>query len=221
MGLAEKPHQNKLKTRAHIEELAKQGKIEFTYIVTGPFIDTFIFSRAGGRACYDRDAGSFGIVGPQDASRQSIISGTTYSDTGKYVLSSILTPEKSRNATLRVSSVNAKPDEMLQAVQKIESSNRKVQPRYTDLDQFRELEREAWEKTPDAATVLTLTRIWFEGGSDFTRKPNALYYDESGKEHENAELSRDLFQDVPQRPLDEVLREIVQPSSKEHLTAHL
>ena len=66
-----------------MEELAKQGKIEFTYVVTGPFLDTFIFSRAGGRVGYDRQNGTYGIVGSENKEEQKIISGTTYKDTGR------------------------------------------------------------------------------------------------------------------------------------------
>jgi hypothetical protein len=83
----EEPHQNKLRTREHIEELAKQGKIEFTYVVTGPFLDTFIFARAGGKVGYNREHGTYGIVGSHNKEEQRIISGTTYKDTGRCMLS--------------------------------------------------------------------------------------------------------------------------------------
>lgn len=81
--LTETPHQNKLRTREHIEALAKEGKLEFTYIVTGPFLDTFVFSRAGGAVGYDRKNGTYGIIGPESAQEQPTISGTTYADTGR------------------------------------------------------------------------------------------------------------------------------------------
>lgn len=79
----ETPHQNKLRTREHIEALAKEGKLEFTYIVTGPFLDTFVFARAGGAVGYDRQNGTYGIIGPENAWEQPTISGTTYADTGR------------------------------------------------------------------------------------------------------------------------------------------
>lgn len=59
---------------------AKEGKIEFTYVVTGPFLDTFLFRR--GAIGYDPASATFTAVGPEDLSQQATISGTTYKDTG-------------------------------------------------------------------------------------------------------------------------------------------
>lgn len=202
----EKPHQNKLATRAHIETLAKEGKIEFTYIVTGPFADTFIYARAQGRAGYDRTRGTYGIVGPSDPSQQPRISGTTYADTGRFVLSSVLTPDASANATLRVSSFDAKPAELKGALEKLEGKS--FDTTYTPLDEFKQLEEKAWADNDPAATVYTLTRIWYEGGSDFTKKPRAVYV-EGDKEEENKGLEEQLFKDVPRRSLEDVLKTLL------------
>lgn len=42
----EKPHQQKLKVRAHIKKLQDEGKskVEYTYLVTGPFADMYIMA---------------------------------------------------------------------------------------------------------------------------------------------------------------------------------
>jgi len=202
----EKPHQNKLRTREHIEELAKQGKIEFTYVVTGPFLDTFIFARAGGKVGYNREHGTYGIVGSHNKEEQRIISGTTYKDTGRYVLSSLLTPDASANATLRVSSADAKPSDILSALEKLEGKSFRTS--YTPLEDFKALEKEAWDKSDPAATVYTLSRIWYSGQSDFTVKPRALYF-EDGKEVEKPELEEQLFKDVPKQNLEAVLRDLL------------
>lgn len=221
---AEKPHQNKLRTREHVEQLAKQGKIEFTYIVTGPFLDTFIFARAGGRVGFNRQNGTYAIVGSENRNEQATISGTTYADTGRCeqagllgiaseadalwpgdVLSSLLTPEASANATLRVSSVDAKPADFQSALEKLEG-NKSFKTSYTSIEDFKALEKEAWDKSDPSATVYTLSRIWYDGQSDFTRKPRALYLQPDGTEAEKPELASQLFKDVPKRELEDVLK---------------
>ena len=162
--------------------------------------------RVGGRSGYDKTEGVYGIIGPEDAKKQEVISGTTYKDTARFVLSSLLTPEASVNATLRVSSIDSKPAEMLDTLQKVEG--KPVKARYTSLDDFKRIEHEDWEKDPSGATVYTLSRIWYEGGSDFTRKPRALYQ-RNGLKVEDKALESQLFQDVPRRNLEEVMRELL------------
>lgn len=198
-----------MRTRAHIESLAAAGKIEFTYIVTGPFLDTFIYSRAGGRACYDAQNSSFGIIGDEKGREQHKISGTSYEDTGAYVYSSILTPEAAKNAMLRVSSIDATPDEIQSAVSSI--VGHPLTSKYTPLSEFKKLESEAWEKGD--ATVYTLTRIWFEGGSDFTRRPRATYF-RDGKWVEDKGLEKALWRDVEKKKVEEVLKPLLEPKRK-------
>ncbi|EJU04125.1 NADP-binding protein [Dacryopinax primogenitus] len=205
---SEIPHQNKLKVRAHIEALAREGKITYTYVVTGPFADTFFISRMP-RIGLNMGNGTYGIVGPEDAEKQEKISGTTYSDTARYVLSAVQAPpETTKNATLRVSSFTAKPAELLKGFESV--LGKKLNTIYTPLDELRKLEKEKWAEKDPYATVYTLNRIWYEGGSDFSRKPVALYLDEkTGEDVEDEERSKHLFEDVPKRSLEEVIKEIV------------
>lgn len=123
------------------------------------------------------------------------------------VLSSLLTPDASANATLRVSSADAKPADFLSALERIEGRSFKVS--YTPMDEFKALENAAWDKSDPAATVYTLSRIWYDGQSDFTRKPQALYLQTDGKEVEKPELASELFRDVPKRDLEAVLRDLL------------
>lgn len=122
------------------------------------------------------------------------------------VLSSLLTPDASANTTLRVSSVDAKPADFLAALEKLE--NKQLQTSYTSLDDFRAREAAAKEKEDPALTVYTLSRIWYSGQSDFTKKPKALYY-RGGKEEEDADLAGQLFKDVPKQNIEEVLKSLL------------
>jgi len=204
------PHQNKLKVRAHIESLAREGKITYTYVVTGPFADTFFFSRLKGLSVgLNMGNSTYGIVGPEDPAKQEKISGTTYSDTARYVLSAVQAPpETSKNATLRVSSFTAKPAELQKAFETV--LGKPLKPIYTPLDELRKVEKQKVEEKDPSATGYILSRIWYEGGSDFSRRPVALYLDEkTGQDVEDPERSKDLFKDVPKRPLEEVINEII------------
>jgi NmrA-like family len=55
----EKPHQGKLKVRAYIKELQEKnpGKLEYTYVVVGPFSDWFLGKMLLGR----EEAGGFDV----------------------------------------------------------------------------------------------------------------------------------------------------------------
>ncbi|KAJ3048558.1 hypothetical protein HK097_010433 [Rhizophlyctis rosea] len=198
------PHQQKLKVRAKVEALASEGRITFTYIVTGPFADTFF--RRGNLAGVLPDGNTYGIIGSSDPNLQAKISGTTYSDTARYVVSSVLTPEASENATLRVSSFTAKPANLQVASEKV--LGKKLETQYVSLDEHRATEKQKWEEKDPWATGYTLLRLWYEGRSDFSRKPKALYL-VNGKEVEDKEKESQLFRDVPQRPLEEVITEIL------------
>lgn len=107
---------------------------------------------------------------------------------------------------MRVASINAKPAEQLTAFEEI--LGKKLDVSYTPLEEFRQLEQQAWAKSQPDATVYTLTRIWYEGGSDFTRKPVAVYL-RDGQEVEDENLSQQLFKDVPKNSLVDVIKSVL------------
>lgn len=121
-------------------------------------------------------------------------------------MSSLLTPEASANATLRVSSIDAKPSEIISALESIE--NKKIKTTYITPEEFRKAEEKAWSEEAPNATVYTLTRIWYEGGSDFTKKPRALYL-RNGEEVEDNKLEEQLFKDVPKLDTKSVLQTLL------------
>jgi hypothetical protein len=122
------------------------------------------------------------------------------------VLSSLLTPEASANATLRVSSIDNTASEIISAISSI--ANKSIQATYIPLEEFKKQEETAWKEEAPNATVYTLSRIWYEGGSDFTKKPRALYL-KDGKEVEDKQLEEQLFKDVPKPDLKTVLKALL------------
>ena len=51
----EKPHQLKLKVRAYMKKIVQEGKLEYTYVVTGPYSDLYF-----GKSMRD-DVGTFDV----------------------------------------------------------------------------------------------------------------------------------------------------------------
>jgi len=90
---------------------------------------------------------------------------------GKFVVASLLHPSASRNATLVVHSFTASPHQILAEYER--QTNCKWSVSYTSLERLKEMEREAYQLHQSSATVITLRRIWTEGGTLYK------YYDDS------------------------------------------
>ena len=82
---------------------------------------------------------------------------------GKFLLSALLHPHISRNATLIVHSFTATPRQILAEYERQTNSTWTIS--YTSVEQLRELERNAYQVHHSIATVTTLRRIWTEGGT--------------------------------------------------------
>jgi hypothetical protein len=90
---------------------------------------------------------------------------------GKLALAALLHPAVSRNRALKVNSFTTTPAEILEEFER-QTGGEKWTVTYTSLDKLRELEKEAWETGSPAATVLTLRRIWTEGGTLYEERDN-------------------------------------------------
>ncbi|KAF2097712.1 putative isoflavone reductase family protein [Rhizodiscina lignyota] len=163
----EKPHQLKLKVRAFVRENIK--RLEYTYLVTGPYSDMF-FDVSG----KDQRAGSFDL----DAKKSVLlgtgndkISFTTMRDVGRLLVASLLHPEESRNKALKVNSFTTTPNEILAEFER-QTGGQKWEVSYTPLDELKQIEQEAWEKGVPWATGYTLRRIWTEGGTLYEKRDN-------------------------------------------------
>lgn len=95
---------------------------------------------------------------------------------GTLVLSTLLnTSPSTRNRPLCVNSFTTSPTE-IQA--EFERQTTAAQPwknvSHTSLARLRELEAAAWEDGNPVATVITLRRIWTEGGTLYQERDNGL-----------------------------------------------
>ncbi|KAJ5367699.1 hypothetical protein N7541_001640 [Penicillium brevicompactum] len=166
----EKPHQQKLKVRAYLENEISRDDLDFSYVVTGPFAEMYLnlvpgIEEAGG---WDVKARKAVLLGDKGAE----ISLTTMQDVGTLVLNTLLhATGETRNSALCVNSFTTTPDK-IQAEFERQLGGQEWDVSRTSLARLRELETEAWETGKPAATGVTLRRIWTEGGTLYAKRSN-------------------------------------------------
>ncbi|KAJ5408527.1 hypothetical protein N7509_002410 [Penicillium cosmopolitanum] len=104
------------------------------------------------------------------------INKLTYDNSvGTLVLSALLNagPE-ARNRALRVNSFTTTPAEIQAEFERQTTGQPWESVSETSLERLRELEKAAWDAGNGAATVLTLRRIWAEGGTLYEQRDNGL-----------------------------------------------
>ncbi|CAI7579978.1 unnamed protein product [Penicillium palitans] len=169
----EKPHQLKLKVRAYLENEISRDDLAYSYVVTGPFAEMYLhlvpgLEEAGGWDVKGRRAILLGEKGKGE------VSLTTMKDVGTLVLNTLLhATAETRNAALCVNSFTTSPDQ-IQAEFERQLGGQPWDVSRTSLEKLREAEAAAWEAGNPAATVLTLRRIWGEGGTLYAKRANGL-----------------------------------------------
>ncbi|KIW95064.1 uncharacterized protein Z519_03646 [Cladophialophora bantiana CBS 173.52] len=162
----EPPHQLKLKVRAHMKTMKR---LEHTYLVTGPYSDLY-FGTMKARP----ELGQFDVKEKKAVllgDGNGPVSFTAMADVGKFVVAALLNTTASRNTTLIVHSFTATPHEILAEYERQTESQ--WQKSYTSLDRLKQIEKEEYQIYSALATVVTLRRIWTEGGTLYK------YYDET------------------------------------------
>lgn len=87
------------------------------------------------------------------------------------MVAALINTTASRNATLIVHSFTATPREILDEYER--QTDSKWETSYTTLERLKEIEKEEYQVYSPLATVVTLRRIWTEGGTLYK------YYDET------------------------------------------
>lgn len=154
----EPPHQMKLKVRSHIATLKK---LEHTYVVTGPYSDLYFgaLREAPMAGSFDVEEKKANLLGDGEGA----VSFTAMNDVGKFVVAALINHIVSRNQTLIVHSFTATPNEII-AEHEAQMKQQWLKT-YTDVKQLKQMEKEAYQIYSPIATVLTLRRIWTEGGT--------------------------------------------------------
>ncbi|KUJ17785.1 putative isoflavone reductase like protein [Mollisia scopiformis] len=166
------PHQLKLKVRGALKETSR---LEFTYIVTGPYADAVEPAFFGPCAAFP-ELGSFNVknksaVLVRDGTGK--ISFTSPQDVGKLVVKALFHPLEAKNKALKVNSFRTTPNEILAEFEK-QCGEGKWAVKYTSNDELRKLEKDAWSNKHPMAPIFTLRRVWGEGGTLYEKRDNGL-----------------------------------------------
>ncbi|GAM37360.1 isoflavone reductase family protein [Talaromyces pinophilus] len=164
----EKPHQAKLAVRNYIKSSIR--RVEYTYLVTGPYADLYI-AKLSQNPClgsFDIEEKKATLLGSGD----DPISLTTMNNVGKLLVAALRNPTASRNRALRVNSFTTTPKRILAEYERQTGTNWDVS--YTSLDDLKKLEKNAWESGDSLAAIYTLRRIWTEGGTIYEFTDNEL-----------------------------------------------
>lgn len=164
----EKPHQLKLKVRAHIASDAVK-RLAHTYLVTGPFADLYLAKMAAVPQVGTFDVGAKAATLLGDG--RGKISLTSMRDVGKLLVAALKHPEAADGKALKVNSFTTTPEDILEEFERQTGSKWSVS--YTPLDELREGEAKAWEEGSPLATAYTLRRIWTEGSTLYEKTDNA------------------------------------------------
>jgi hypothetical protein len=89
--------------------------------------------------------------------------GANQRSVGKFLVAALINSNASRNETLIVHSFTATPHEILAEYE--EQTGAKWDKSYTSCERLKEMEKEEYQVYSPLATVVTLRRIWTEGGT--------------------------------------------------------
>ncbi|KAH6627283.1 hypothetical protein B0J18DRAFT_164677 [Chaetomium sp. MPI-SDFR-AT-0129] len=164
----ERPHQLKLQVRKYIRENLKRVKV--TYVVTGPYFDMWVNAGPGLEV-----AGGF----LPDKKKAYVIEDgngkvgfTTMPDVGKFVAATLKSPTEAFDKALKVQSFIVTPNEVLAEYET--QTGAKWEVVKTPLDDIRAFEKKLWDEGEPRATLVTLRRIWAEGGTLYEQNDNAV-----------------------------------------------
>ena len=93
---------------------------------------------------------------------------------GTLVLATLRHPAVAFNRALKVNSFTTTPADIHAEFVRQTGGEPWSDVQYTPLSHLREAESEAWNAGKPEATVLTLRRIWTEGGTLYDQRDNAL-----------------------------------------------
>lgn len=167
----EKPHQQKLKVRAFVRNEVKH--LGVTYVVTGPYFESWAKGAMPGVAVswFDVDNKEAQLI----ADGEGLIGFTSMPDVGKLVVAALQHPEAAtagvgQDKALKVNSFEVTSNQVVAEYEKQTGAKWKVS--YVPLSEVRKQEEAMWAEGNPKATVVTLRRIWAEGGTLYEKTDN-------------------------------------------------
>lgn len=95
---------------------------------------------------------------------------TPWHSVGKLVVAALQHPEAAAGKALKVNSFEVTPNQVLAEYEK--QTGAKWKANHITLDELRDAEKKSWEEGNAKATILTLRRIWAEGGTLYEKTDN-------------------------------------------------
>lgn len=95
---------------------------------------------------------------------------TPRNSVGKLVVAALQHPGAAAGKALKVNSFEVTPNQVLAEYEK--QTGAKWKANHITLDELRQEEKKRWEEGHAKATVLTLRRIWAEGGTLYEKTDN-------------------------------------------------
>jgi hypothetical protein len=92
---------------------------------------------------------------------------------GKLLVRALLHASESRNKALRVNSFTTTDVQILEEFE-TQTGGQKWQLDFTSVHELERLEKDAWASNNPLATLLTLRRIWVEGGTLCSQRDNPV-----------------------------------------------
>lgn len=168
----EKPHQQKLKVRAFVRS-GEVKRLAVTYVVTGPYFESWAKGALPGVAVswFDVDNKEAQLI----ADGEGRIGFTSMPDVGKLVVAALQHPATAtagvgKDKALKVHSFEVTSNQVVAEYEKQTGAKWKVS--YVPLDEVRKQEEKLWAEGDAKATVVTLRRIWAEGGTLYAKTDN-------------------------------------------------
>lgn len=152
--------------RKFIREEVKQ--LQVTYVVTGPYFESWVGQTPGLALCpgYDTKTKTALLVG-DGAGR---VGFTTMPDVGTLVVAALRHPAAAAGRALKVHSFETTPALVLAAYERLTGPGWTVS--YVSLGELGAFEKKLWEEKHPKATIITLRRIWAEGGTLYEKTDN-------------------------------------------------
>lgn len=200
-GRDEKPHQQKLRVRAFVRDGGVR-RVAVTYVVTGPYFESW--AREATPSGIKDIAVSWFDVPAREA--QVIEDGagrigfTSMPDVGKFVVAALRHPDEATTTpgkggggkALRVQSFVATPNEVVAEYER-QTGGAPWKVSYVSLADVRAGEARLWAEDHPKATVVTLRRIWAEGGTLYDTTDNEAIGVRAGETETMDEVLRRLL----------------------------
>lgn len=183
----EKPHQQKLKVRKFVREEVK--RVGVTYMVTGPYFESWAKGAMPGIAVSQFDVENKAAQLIEDG--EGRIGFTSMPDVGKLVVAALQHPENAVDKALKVNSFEVTSNQVLAEYEK--QMGAKWTASYVPLSKVREQEEKLWAEGNPKATVVTLRRIWAEGGTLYEKTDNEAIGVKAGDTDTMAEVLAKLL----------------------------